>query len=162
MTIRRITKLAAVAALYVAFTIINPFSYDMVQFRVSEVLVLLCFYRRDYGYALIIGCFIANLFGPMVLVDAFFGSLATAISVMFIARSKNIVLASLYPVVFNAVIVGLELHYFLKLPLLESMAWVALGEFVVVTTVGVILFKILEKNDGFLDFIEANQNLPQD
>lgn len=71
MTIRRITKLAAVAALYVVFTIINPFSYDMVQFRVSEVLVLLCFYRRDYGYALIIGCFIANLFGPMVLVDAF-------------------------------------------------------------------------------------------
>ena len=47
MTIRRITKLAAVAALYVVFTIINPFSYDMVQFRVSEVLVLLCFYRRD-------------------------------------------------------------------------------------------------------------------
>ena len=41
------------------------------------------------------------------------------------------------------------------------MGFVALGEFVVVTTVGVILFMILTKNDGFLDLIEANQNLPQ-
>ena len=161
MTIRRITKLAAVAALYVAFTIINPFSYDMVSSGYRKYwcsYVFIAALRLRPYYRLFLSLTYSGRWSSLTL----FGSLATAISVMFIARSKNIVLASLYPVVFNAVIVGLELHYFWELPLLESMAWVALGEFVVVTTVGVILFKILEKNDGFLDFIEANQNLPQD
>ncbi|MDD4388216.1 MAG: QueT transporter family protein, partial [Bacilli bacterium] len=129
--------------------------------RISEVLLLLCFYRRDYSYALIIGCFIANIFSPLGIVDALFGTLATALTVIFISKSKNIVIAALYPVLFNGVIIGLELYYFLEMPLWEAMVWVAFGEFVVVTTVGVIIFKILEKNDGFLDFIEANQNLPQ-
>ncbi|HHZ18451.1 MAG TPA: QueT transporter family protein [Acholeplasmataceae bacterium] len=161
MTIKRITKLAAVAALYIVFTLINPFSFEMVQFRISEILILLCFYRRDYSYALIVGCFIANLFGPMGYVDALFGTLATTISVFLISRSKNLILAGLYPVLLNGVIVGLELHYILEFPLLTAMGFVALGEFVVVTTVGVILFMILTKNDGFLDLIEANQNLPQ-
>ena len=73
MTIKRITKLAAVAALYIVFTLINPFSFEMVQFRISEILILLCFYRRDYSYALIVGCFIANLFGPMGYADALSG-----------------------------------------------------------------------------------------
>jgi len=162
MTIKRITKLAAVAALYVILTVINPFSYDMVQFRLSEILLLLCFYRRDYGYALIIGCLIANIFSPLGLADVLFGTLATALSVIFISKSKNIVMAALYPVIFNGAIIGLELHYIFDLPLIEAMGWVAFGEFVVVTTVGVILFKIFEKNDNFLDFIDANQNLPQD
>lgn len=163
MTIKRITKLAAIAALYVILTIINPFSYNVVQFRVSEVLLLLCFYRRDYGYAMIIGCLIANIFSPLGLPDVLFGTLATALTVLFISRSKNIIIAGLYPVVFNGVIIGLELRLLMEteLPLLAAMGWVAFGEFVVVTTVGIILFKILEKNDGFLDFIEANQNLPQ-
>ena len=69
-----------------------------------------------------------------------FGTLATTISVFLISRSKNLILAGLYPVLLNGVIVGLELHYILEFPLLISaMGFVALGEFVVVTTVGVIL-----------------------
>ena len=49
----------------------------------------------------------------------------------------------------NAVIVGFELTYVFKTPLLVNMGWVALGEFVCVTIVGVILIKALMKNKYF-------------
>ncbi len=49
----------------------------------------------------------------------------------------------------NAVIVGFELTYVFKTPLLVNMGWVALGEFVCVTIVGVILIKALMKNKHF-------------
>jgi len=157
---KRITKLAAVAALYVVLTIaIHPFSYGPIQFRISEFLVLLAFYRRDYSIALIIGCAIANFFSPMLLYDVLFGTTATALAVFFVARSKNIYIASLYPVLFNGIIIGLELNYVLQLPLIESMIYVALGELAVVSVIGVILFKTLEKNKGFLELIDANQNI---
>ena len=64
--------------------------------------------------------------------------------------------ASLWPVIANAVIVGLMLNIFFKLPLLLCMLEVGIGEFGVVTVVGVPLFKlVLSKYPGFLNFKEA-------
>ena len=60
--IKDIVRLAIVAAMYVLFTVVNPFSYNAIQFRISEILMLLCFFRKDYTIALIIGCFISNFF----------------------------------------------------------------------------------------------------
>lgn len=73
-------------------------------------------------------------------------------------KSKNIFIASLFPVVFNAVLVGLELHLVLGLPLLVSMATVAIGEAVVVVVLGNLIFFKLRKNTSFLELIEATQN----
>ena len=67
--INTLVRLSIVAALYVLLTIINPFSYNAIQFRISEFLVLLCFFRKDYSIALILGCFIANLFSSIMLYD---------------------------------------------------------------------------------------------
>ena len=161
LNLKRIIILSVVAALYVVLTLIShPLAYGMIQFRISEVLVLLCFYRKDYGYALILGCFIANLFNPYnPILDAIVGTLATAITVFFISRSKNLFIASLYAVIFNAVIIGIELYFIIQTPLLLGMFYVALGQFVVVSIVGVMLFWILEKNKEFMKLIGANQNL---
>lgn len=160
--IKNLVRQALVAALYVALTVSTySFSYGAIQFRLSEVLVLLCFYRRDYGIGLILGCLLANLFSPMFYIDIIVGTLATALSVWLISRSRNLLLASLFPVAFNALFVGLELHLVLDEPLVPSMLYVALGEFVVVSVLGVILFKILGRNKGFLELIAANQNIEQ-
>jgi uncharacterized membrane protein len=43
-----ITENAMVAALYYVLTVFNPLSYPMIQFRISEVLVLLAFWRPDF------------------------------------------------------------------------------------------------------------------
>ncbi|MFA5765484.1 MAG: QueT transporter family protein [Bacilli bacterium] len=155
----QIIRLAIITALYVTLTIVLSFmSYGNIQFRIAEILILLCFFKKDYGIALILGCAIANFFSPLGIIDVIFGTLATAISVLFVMKSKNLMIASLFPVIFNGIIVGLELYYVLSFPLLLSMASVAIGEAVVVMVLGNLIFFKLKKNANFLELIEANQN----
>lgn len=156
---KQILRIAVIASLYVALTIsLSWMSYGDIQFRIAEILVLLCFFRKDYNIALIIGCAIANLFSPMGIVDVVFGTIATALSVLFVSRSKNIIVASVYPVVFNSLIVGLELHYMLDLPFIPSAISVLIGE-AAVMVVGCIIFKTLRKSKSFVELIRANQNI---
>ena len=81
MDSKRIVKTAIVAAIYAALTIgLSPISYGPVQFRLSEVLILLAFINSDYIVGLTIGCLIANLLGPYGLADIIFGTFATFVS----------------------------------------------------------------------------------
>lgn len=140
--IRFLIQTALVAALYAGLTVgLAPISYMAVQFRLSEVLTLLAFVNPAFAPGLVLGTFIANLFSPLGLVDVVFGTLATLLSVWFMTRSKTLWRASLWPTLFNGIIVGLELHFVFALPLLLTMAQVAVGEFVVVTLAGVPLFR---------------------
>ena len=147
------------AALYVVLTMITyPFSYMGIQFRVAEIMVLLCFFRKDYAFGLVIGCAIANLPSAIGLVDVGFGSLATLIACLGIMFMKNLGIACLFPVVSNAFIVGFELWKFLGLPFWISVAEVAAGEFAVMV-IGYIFFMLIKRRKGFFDTIRANQNL---
>ena len=67
-TIRDLTHIAIVAALYVVLTIVPPFnliSYGPYQFRIAEMFNLLGFYNRKYIIAVTLGCLIANFFGGL-------------------------------------------------------------------------------------------------
>ncbi|MCX7657830.1 MAG: QueT transporter family protein [Oscillospiraceae bacterium] len=153
---KRIARIAIVAALYFAVTLaVAPIAFGQVQFRVSEILVLLCFYNKDYCYSMGLGCLLANFFSPMWTLDVPFGTLATVIAVvLMVILGKNLLIASLFPVIINGIIVGLELYVaFGGLPLWMFMASVAFGELVVVTIVGVPVFKLLEKNQTFMKLI---------
>lgn len=152
LNVQTIARLAAIAALYAALTIaLQPISFGLVQLRFSEILVLLCFYRRDYSIALILGCFIANCFSPMALMDMVFGTLATALAVIPMFSLKNIWLASLLPVVSNAVIIGTELYIAFGQPLWLGMLTVGAGELIVITFIGCPLFRfVLQKNTRFM------------
>ena len=154
-----LTRLAVVAALYAALTIaLSGLSFGPVQFRIAELLTLLCFYRRDYSAALILGCFIANCFSPMALMDMVFGTVATAVAVIPMFYVKNIWVASLLPVISNAVIIALELYIAFKEPLWMSMLTVGAGELVVITIVGCPLFRcVLEKNKHFMELIGSQK-----
>ena len=156
MKTETIVKVAVVAALYVVLTIsIAPIAYRDIQFRISEILVLLCFYRRDYIYSLIIGCFIANFFSPIPM-DIFFGTLHTAISVFLISRIKNLFIASLIPTLLMPII-AFELYLFLELPFWISLLTTMISEFIVLSIIGYSIFKILEKNSGFMELIGAEE-----
>lgn len=155
LSTKRLVKLAIVTAVYVALTLSLSFmAYGGIQFRIAEALILLCFYKKDYGISMILGCLIVNLFSPMGLIDVVFGTLATAIAVALIYISPNIYVASLMPVISNAVIVGAELWWAFDLPFAISALEVAFGEFVCVCILGVVLFKILEKNSRFMRMIK--------
>ena len=86
LTTNRIVKTAIVASIYAALTVgLNPISYGAVQFRLSEVLVLLAFVNADYIVGLTIGCLIANLLGPYGLADIICGTFfATFVSAYLI------------------------------------------------------------------------------
>ena len=56
-------------------------------------------------------------------------------------------------VVTNAVIVAIELKIVYGLPLFINMAWVALGEFICVSVLGVIVVSALSKNKSFMKLI---------
>lgn len=152
-TTKRLVRTAIIAALYAVITLaLAPISYGNLQFRVSEIMVLLAFFDPFYIGGLTLGCFIANILGPNGLPDIIFGTLATFISVYAISITgkhiKNntlaLFVASLWPTIFNGIIVGWELSYVAKLPLLLTMAQVAIGEFVVVTIIGVPVIKLIK------------------
>lgn len=154
LSTKRLAKLAVVSAVYVALTLSLSFmAYGNIQFRIAEALMLLCFYKKDYGISLILGCLIVNLFSPMGLVDVVFGTLATVVAVALIYISPNIYVASLMPVVSNAIIVGAEIWWAFDMPFAISAIEVAAGEFVCVSILGVVLFKVLEKNSRFMRMI---------
>ena len=149
-----IIKIAIVAAIYAVMTVaISPLSYGPIQLRFSEILVLLCFYNKKYCVSMTVGCLIANIFSPMALLDIPFGTLATILAVLFLSRSKNLFVGSLWATIFNGIIVGTELYIAFKEPILISMGTVALGEFIVVNVIGVLVFKALERNKHFMKLI---------
>ncbi len=156
--IKSITKLSIVAALYVALTYIFGFiSFGEIQFRIAEILMLLCFFNHKYTISLVIGCFISNLFSPYGLPDIIFGTLATFVACLGIMlfNKKHLFLASLMVPIGN-IIVGIEiaiLNSFSLIPALLAVLWVFIGEFVVVCIVGVPLIKLLMKNEKFEELV---------
>ncbi len=170
ISIKELCLYAVVAALYVVVTYaVAPLAYGGIQFRLSEALVLICFYNKKYIIPLTIGCAIANIMSPFGIIDVIVGSSATLISVFLISKCKNIYVASSIPVVFS-VVIGLEIALmnfetyefgisnFTFTSFILYSTQVAIGQFVCISIVGVILWKILEKNNTFMQLIDANQN----
>ena len=159
ITVKDIVSNALIAALYVVMTLITyPISFLGIQFRFAEILVLLCFFRKDYSIGLIIGCAIANLMSAIGLVDVGFGTLATILACTCMMFCKHLAIACIFPVLFNAFIVGFELYQFLGCPFWLSVGEVAIGEFTVMV-VGYILFMLLKRRKMFFENIRANQNI---
>lgn len=158
VNLKRIVRLSVVTSIYVVLTIVfNFLSYGDIQFRIAEILILLCFFRKDYAISLILGCLISNIFSPMGIMDMIFGTVATALSVVCVMFTKRLWLNVIYPTFFNGVIVGIELNVILGLPLIPSIISVAIGEGVVLI-IGCIIFSKLRKSTRFLELLEANQN----
>ncbi|MDR0934731.1 MAG: QueT transporter family protein [Erysipelotrichaceae bacterium] len=158
-TSKDITYNALICALYVAVTLVAaPISFLGIQFRISEILVLLCFFNKKYIVGLTLGTAIANFGSPIGIVDAGFGTLATLIACLGIIFMKQLAIAILFPVIANGFIIGFELFYFLNEPFWLSVIQVAVGE-ALVMIVGYFIFFLLKKRKDFKDIINAEQNI---
>lgn len=146
--IKKIAKIAIVATIYIILTVFNPLSYDTVQLRLSEVLMFLIAFRKEYSISLIIGCFISNLFSSFVLFDILFGTIATALSSFMFSKIKNIYIPALLCSIINGLFVGAELFIVLKTPFLLNFGLVFIGESIVMI-LGFIIYNILKKNESF-------------
>lgn len=109
VTIKEISANAIVAALYVALTLASyPLSYGPIQFRISEMLILLCFFNKKYTVGLTLGCLIANLFSSVGLIDVVIGTTATLISCLIMCFLKHLALSAIVPIIANGLLVVLK------------------------------------------------------
>ena len=152
--VKNLMDISIIAALYVVLTIlIEPISFGPTQFRVSELLMLMVFFNKKHVFSLTLGCFIANLWSPYLLWDMLFGTTATLLACIFISKSKHLFVASLWPVIFNGLIVGAEIAIIDQLPYGMMVLSVALGELVVVTIIGCLIFNLISKNEQLKEII---------
>ena len=161
LSVRKLARCAVVAAIYVVLCMaLQPLSYGAVQVRVAEALCLLPVFGAEYIAGVVLGCFLANLLGSTI-VDVIFGTLATLLACLVTyqlakVRVKGLAIpASLPPVVFNAVIIGIEIAVLFPDPTSSAPLWLAcitngisvgVGELISCTVLGVLLVKIIESN----------------
>lgn len=150
---RFLAQAGLIAAIYAVTTYLCALwgiAYGQVQFRFSEALTILPLFTPAAIPGLTVGCFLANLSSPFGMVDVLCGTAATLLAAIAVrvtrqVRFKNIPwLAPLFPVLSNAIIVGLEISFFLP----EGLSWagfaasalsVGLGELVVCYGLGLPL-----------------------
>ncbi len=154
-----LTQGALIAALYTILTLLAAsvnLAYGPFQFRFSEALTILPIFTPAAIPGLAIGCLLSNIWSGYGIWDMVFGTLATLLAAVGTRMVRNIrfknlpLLAPLPPVLFNAVIVGLEITILspggFLWPTFGSMALsVGAGELVVCYALGLPLAAALEK-----------------
>ena len=154
---------AIIAALYVAVNyaqemILPSSSIGPVQFRVSEVLCTLALLTPAAIPGLTVGCLLSNIVAVGVLpLDMVLGTLATFLAAVCAYKLRRLklffvpVLSLVMPVVFNAVIIGLELEIFYIegaftfTGFLLQAALVAIGEAGVCLVLGIPFYFVIRK-----------------
>lgn len=161
-----IVKTAIIAATYAVLTmLLAPISYGPIQFRVSEIMVLLVFIDKRYFTSIVLGTFLAGLFSPYGMLDAVVGTIATIVAlggIIVVNRAlgdnlKSLMIASLSPTIANGVIIGWLISYSVGIPFLMPALQVAFGEFVVVSIVGVLVIRWIQKNEKILSLLKIHE-----
>lgn len=155
------TKDLAIIAIYAALyavlvVILGAFSYGPIQVRVADSMVAavpLLGIPGVLGHTL--GVFISNLFSSAGLIDLLntIPSFAMSFVVYYVyKRTQNdytvIVTCIAYSVVIGTT-VGWMLSYLYSLPLLLTIAYVAIGNIIASVLIGYPLFKALKKTGIF-------------
>ncbi len=145
------------AALYAALVgVALGFSYGPVQVRIADILlaaVPLFGLAGVLGHTL--GVFIANVFSPYGVIDLL--NVIPSFVMSFVVyyaykRTKNDYTVIGTCLAYSAVLgitVGWMLSYAIGLPLLLTMAYVAIGNVVATVLIGWPLFKVLKKTGVF-------------
>lgn len=151
MTSRYLVRSACIAAVYVLMTVcLTPFSWDLIQCRVSEALCVLPLFTSASIPGLFVGCVLANLLMGLPLPDVLFGSLATLLAALCTYGMRRHVTKFLSPlpsVLFNAVIVAaLLVHvYHIGQPYWLCVSYIAIGQAIACFGLGIPLLLTFER-----------------
>lgn len=154
-----IVRAAVIAAIYAGLTYLSSIfgiAYGPIQFRFSEALTILPAFSPAAIPGLTIGCFLGNITSPYGLVDIVCGTAATLVAAVLSYLTRNVkfknlpVLSALFPVIANAIIVGIEITWFMPegfkiQAFLINALQVGFGELVVCYCLGLPLYKFIEK-----------------
>lgn len=150
--IRNLTRGAIIAAMYVVLTytqnLLLPDSTSMaIQFRVSEAMCVLAFFSPSAIWGLSVGCLLFNITNAGALpLDTVVGTLATVLATagMYLCRRVRIksypLLGLFLPAIFNGLLVGWELSFYIGGGFWINALYVAIGELAVLLTLGTLLY----------------------
>lgn len=156
-----VVQSAVIAALYAGLTYVASIlnlAYGSVQFRFSEALTILAAISPAAIPGLTVGCFLGNITSPYGIIDIICGTLATLISSIFSYKTRNIkikdlpLLSAFFPVISNAIIVGIEITIFmpegfkLKAFFVNALQ-IAVGQLLMCYGLGIPLFKAIRKTN---------------
>ena len=154
-----VVESAVIAAIYAGLTyfaaVLNV-AYGGIQFRFSEALTILAAFSPAAIPGLTVGCFLGNITSPYGIVDIVCGTLATLIAAVLSYKTRNIkfkdlpLLSAIFPVIANAIIVGLEITLFMPEgfkfeAFLISAFQVGFGELVICYGLGIPLYKVIKR-----------------
>lgn len=147
--VRFIMQASAVAAVYVALTLVSSMlglSSGVIQVRFSEALSVLPIFMPAAVPGLFVGCLVANLLTGSILIDVVFGSVATLIGAVLTYKMRgNKWLAILSPILSNTLILPfvLKFAYGFSGSVLYFMATIFLGEVISCGVLGYALYKVI-------------------
>ena len=150
--IHYLTRGAIIAALYAVLchlqNLILPGSATWaIQMRLAEALNILAFFTPAAVSGLALGCLVFNLtFSAALPLDFLVGTLATLLAAqgMYMMRKKP-ALGLFFPAIANGVLVGWELTVYIGGGFLINAIYVAIGEAIVMLTVGAALYYAMKK-----------------
>lgn len=116
MNVTGISKIGIIAALYGVLTIfLSPFSFGVVQVRLSDSMLVLCKKEKCYIFGCALGCVISNLFSPMGVVDIIFGVIANVVAGLILNAVSGKIKSAISAGVSVGVIIGTELSFLLAI-----------------------------------------------
>ena len=150
---------AIIAALYTVLcylqNLIFPDSASMaIQFRAAEALCVLVFFTPAAIPGLGLGCLLFNIsFAGALPLDFLVGTLASVLAAAGMYLTRNLkwgklpVIGLLMPGIFNAFLVGWELMVYIGGGFWLNALCVAVGEWVVLLTLGVLLYSVIRSRN---------------
>lgn len=156
MDSKLITRGALIAAMYAILTVnLGPLGFSQIQFRVSEMFMVLACFDAAAVPGLWVGCVLANAIGIPLgfsfgMLDVTLGAgmtLAAAVAMRAIGPRWP---ALTMPVITNAFGVAIVLSVAGGFPYWPSVFWVGLGEAAVMGALGVPLFLMLRNRPSLI------------
>ena len=137
----QLVRAALIAAIYAILALSFPeFSYGIIQFRLSEALVLLPLFFPEAIPGLIVGCFLANLGSPFGIIDILGGTLCTAAAAYLTYRFRhNTIIAAAAPIVINGFGVSAYVAFLSQEMYFAVVPFIMLSEAVVVVVLALPL-----------------------
>ena len=154
-TVQKLATAGVVGAAYAALALFGSIfgvTYGPIQCRFSEALTVLPFFLPEAVPGLFVGCLVTNLMSTVGPLDIIFGSMATLLAALWTAKMPNKFLATLPPVICNAVIIGAMIAWYeggfsAQFPALfaYNALTVGIGEAIACCVLGLLLLEVMPR-----------------
>lgn len=125
-----LTLSAMIGAIYAVLTLINPLSFGAIQLRFSTLLLPLATFVPQVRIGLVLGTIIGNMNSSLGMIDIVVGAVVTYIAVYQCSKIRNKLIRAFAYALESGILVGLELYYCFKVPIVYNIITVGISGFV--------------------------------